>query len=94
MHHPQQRPESAALFGGELGPVAMAALDPGVEGVGVPADDRDRAAVVGREGRGDRDAEGARRWVAPCWRAIASGAAVSGSKWCLRKYRPRVVRSR
>lgn len=58
MHHPQQRPQSAALFGGELGAVAMAALDPGVEGVGVPADDRDRAPVVGREGRGDRDAEG------------------------------------
>lgn len=57
MHHPQQRPEPAALFGVELGAVAMATLDPGVEGVGVAADDRDGAAVVGREGRGDRDAE-------------------------------------
>lgn len=36
----------------------------------------------------------ARRWVARCWRAIATGSAVSGSKWCLRKYLPRVVHSR
>ncbi|SES28534.1 hypothetical protein SAMN04487983_104039 [Streptomyces sp. yr375] len=57
VHDPQQCSQAAALAGGELGAVAVAAVDPRVEGVGVAADDGDRASVAAGERGRDRDAQ-------------------------------------
>lgn len=57
MDHAEQRAQPPALAGAELAAVAVAAVDPGVQGVGVAADDGDRTSVAARQGRGHRDAE-------------------------------------
>lgn len=57
MDDPQERSEASALVGGQLAAVAVPSVDPGVQGVGVTADDGDRAAVAARQRRGDGDAE-------------------------------------
>ena len=57
VYESQERPERAALGRRELGAAAVAALDPGVQGVAGAADDGDGAAVGGGQGRGDGDAE-------------------------------------
>lgn len=57
VYGPQERPQAGALAAGELTAVAVPAVDPGVQGVRVAADDGDRAALAVRERLGDRDAE-------------------------------------
>ncbi|GHG63016.1 hypothetical protein GCM10018980_53200 [Streptomyces capoamus] len=57
VHGAQERPQAGALPAGELAAVPVPAVDPGVQGVGVAADDGHRAAVAVGERRGDRDAE-------------------------------------
>jgi hypothetical protein len=57
VHDTQECPQAAALPGGELAAVPVASLDPGVQGVGVPADHGDRVAVVPGQGRGHRHAQ-------------------------------------
>lgn len=54
---PQERAEAPALVGGQLAAVAVPAVDPGVQGVGVTADDGDRTAVAGGQRGCHGDAE-------------------------------------
>lgn len=55
VHGAQQRAQARALRAGELAAVQMPSVDPGVQRVGVSADDGDRTALAVGERRGDRD---------------------------------------